>query len=78
MAVEGVAEGHPVDPVHPVCGGRRGQDGRMDRIGWEKAMGAEGHPVDPVHPVGGERRGQDGRMDRIGWEKAMGDGGGGG
>ena len=33
------AEGHPVDPVHPVCGGRRGQDGRMDRMGWERAMG---------------------------------------
>ena len=36
------AEGHPVDPVHPVCGGRRGQDGRMDRMGWEKAMGGGG------------------------------------
>ena len=34
MAVEVVAEGHPVNHVHPVGGERRGQDVRMDRMGW--------------------------------------------
>ena len=38
MTVAVGAEGHPVDLVHPVGGGRRGQDGRMDRMGWETVM----------------------------------------
>jgi hypothetical protein len=42
MTVAVVAEGHPVDPVHPVFRGRRGQDVRMDRMGWERAMGGGG------------------------------------
>jgi hypothetical protein len=42
VAVAVGVEGYPVDPVHPVGGGRRGQDGRMDRMGWEKAMGGGG------------------------------------
>ena len=43
MTVAVVAEGHPVDPVHPVGGGGRGQDGRMDRMA--EFSGARIHPV---------------------------------
>ena len=69
--LEKVARGHPVNPVHPVCGEGKGQDGRMTgwsvrRWGMEKV--ARNHPVNPVHPVCGEEEdrmagGQDGRME---------------
>ena len=57
-AVEGVAEGHPVDPVHPVCGEKKGtgwqdgQDGLGEGDGRRWRWWAEGQPVNPEHPVG--------------------------
>jgi hypothetical protein len=57
-----VAESHPVNPVHPVCGGEE------DRMGWGKVGNGDGGGESSCKSCGSclrGRRGQDGR--RTGW-----------